>query len=114
MKRKLLFIVLMLTAGFAFANGQPVSQTCRYEKGTLLTNKTVLNFNVTREGYVNYRLSGEGDVWYFLHAENSSIQGINFEYDFLKVAYLTGARIDVCLYPDGNTLELGRTNDANN
>lgn len=113
MKKATLTIMLLLGSTVALANGQPLSQICNTEHGKLLTNRSVKNFNVTRTGYVNYRLSGEGNVWYFLHAEGSPVQGVNFQYDFLKVAYITGAKVDVCLYSDGNTLGMERTYGAN-
>ncbi|WP_279051571.1 hypothetical protein [Cedecea davisae] len=113
MNKLILTIMLLMGSTFAFANGHPLAQTCSAESGKLITDRTVQNFNVTRTGYVNYRLSGEGDVWYFLHVEDPYIQGESFLYDFLKVAYLTGAKVDVCLFTDGNTLGMERTNGAN-
>lgn len=93
---------------FTYANGNNLKSICTTEKGVYLSNRVVLEYNVTRAAYVNYRLSGEGSVWYFLHAEDSPVQGINFQYDVLKVAYLTQQPVNICLYSDGNTLGLER------
>lgn len=93
---------------FTYANGNDLKGICSTEKGVYLSNRVVLEYNVTRAAYVNYRLSGEGSVWYFLHTEGSPVQGVNFQYDVLKVAYLTRQPVNICLYSDGNTLGLER------
>ncbi|UBX47726.1 hypothetical protein LDO51_11015 [Providencia alcalifaciens] len=91
---------------FSYANGNNLENICRIEKGTYLAKRTVLEYNATNIGYINYRVSGKGSVWYYI--QPSAIQGINFMYDILKVAYLTQQPVNVCILSNGDTLGIER------
>lgn len=110
----LITVLILIFSADTWANGKPLSQMCKEVDGKYLKNKIVLNMNVTRLGWINYKLSGEGDVWYLLHAQDSPVYGVMTQYDFVKIAFLTRAPINVCLYQDTNTLGFERTKDINN
>lgn len=110
-------------AGTVYASGTSLQQDCEAHNTWFIKNKMVQNFNVTRDGFVNYKLRDKlskktknpNYFWYFLHADNhpNHIQGVNLQYDFLKLAYQERVHINVCVYEDGNTFGLERAKDAN-
>lgn len=86
--------------------GNPVAIDCKKSQGELITNKKIANYNINNHGFMNIRFAHES-VWRSINGSPSPrIQ------DFARIAYLTGAYVDVCMNDNRITM-MERTYGAN-
>jgi hypothetical protein len=83
-----------------------IASDCRSSQGQLITNKKIANYNINNYGYMNIRFAKESG-WRSINGSPSArIQ------DYARIAYLTGAYVDVCI-SDNRITMMERTYGAN-
>lgn len=108
MRKNLITLAVVVFSFTASASGyaDSILNDCRASQGQLLTNKKIANYNINNFGYMNIRFAKES-VWRSLNGSPSPrIQ------DYARIAYLTGANVDVCISENRVTM-IERTYSSN-
>lgn len=93
MRKNLITLALVAFSFAASAScyADSILNDCKASQGQLLTNKKIANYNINNYGYMNIRFTKES-VWHSINgAPSPRIQ------DYARIAYLTGANVDVCI-----------------
>ncbi|MCP9269055.1 hypothetical protein M5U04_13375 [Xenorhabdus sp. XENO-1] len=98
-------LVLSAISSCAIADGKSLDSICQELKGTTIYKKVkITDINTARGGNVNYKISENNSKWYYFKGNSDAIT--HTLYDFLKLSFVTGEPMDVCITKEGDTLAL--------